>query len=68
MYLDLEPLQGKPWHQQIDALVRTADRIAKKYQNPLINDAGGTLDCYKLDDKLQDCIHILKRYNKEERP
>lgn len=66
MYLDLEPLQGMPWHQQIDALVRTADRIAKKYQNPLINDAGGTLDCYKLEDKLNDCKQILKRYSKEE--
>lgn len=68
MYLDLEPLQGKPWHQQIDALVRTADRIAKKYQNPLINDAGGALDCYKLEDKLNDCKQILKRYSKEEQP
>ena len=63
MYLDPEPLQGKPWHQQIDALVRTADRIAKKFQNPLINDAGGTLDCYKLDDKLQECMQILNRYS-----
>lgn len=66
MYLDLEPLQGKPWHQQIDALVRTADRIAKEYQSPFKNDAKGSLDCYKLEDKLNECKQILKRYKKEE--
>lgn len=63
MYIDPEPLQGKPWHQQIDALVRTADRIAKEHQSPLKNDAMGTLDCYKLDDKLQECMQILNRYS-----
>lgn len=66
MYIDLEPLQGKPWHQQIDALVRTADRIAKEYQSPFKNDAKGTLDCYQLEDKLQDCMKILNHYKQEE--
>ena len=62
MLRDLEPLQGKPWHEQIRVLVKTAGKIAKEYQNPLKNDAGGTIDCYLLDDKLSDCIRILKRY------
>lgn len=63
MYIDLEELEKKPWHQQLDVLVRTADRIAKEYQNPLKNDAGGTIDCYDISDKLEDCIQILNRYN-----
>lgn len=66
MYIDLEPLQGKPWHEQIAVLVKTADKIAKEYQSPFKNDAKGTLDCYLLEDKLCDCKNILKRYKKEE--
>lgn len=66
MYLDLEPLQGKPWHEQIDILVNTADKIAKEYQSPFKNDAEGSLDCYKLEDKFTDCKRILKRYKQKE--
>ena len=63
MLREIEPLQGKPWHEQIDMLVRTAGKIAKEYQNPLKNDAGGTIDCYQLEDKLTDCKRILSRYH-----
>lgn len=66
MYIDLEPLQGKPWHQQIDALVRTARLVAREHQSPLMNDAKGTLDCYQLEDKLQDCMKILNKYKQKE--
>ena len=66
MYLNLEPLQGKPWHEQLATLVNTAHRIARDYQDPLKNDAKGTLDCYQIDDKLNDCQKILKRYEKKE--
>lgn len=65
MYIDLEPLQVKPWHEQLAGLVNAAHRIAKKYQNPLLNDAGGTIDCYQLEDKLEDCRRILNRYHQE---
>ena len=65
MYLDLEPLQGKPWHEQLTGLVNVAHRIAKEYQSPLVNDARGTIDCYQLEDKLEDCRRILKRYEKK---
>ena len=66
MYLDLEQLQGKPWHEVIAILVKSACRVAHQYQNPLLNDAGGTIDCYKLEDKLEDCKRILKRYEEKE--
>lgn len=66
MLRDIEPLQGKPWHEQIGMLVYTADRIAKEYQSPLKNDAKGTLDCYLLEDKLDECKKILRRYEREE--
>ena len=65
MYLDLEPLQGKPWHEQIATLVNAAHRIAIEHQSPLKNDAKGTVDCYQLEDKLEDCRRILKRYHPE---
>lgn len=67
MYLDLEPLQGKPWHEQLAGLVNAASRIAREYQSPLKNDAKGTIDCYQLEDKLEDCKRILKRYKNEEK-
>ena len=67
MYLDLEPLQGKPWHEQLAGLVNTAYRIVRENQSPLKNDAKGTLDCYQLEDKLEDCKRILKRYKNEEK-
>lgn len=67
MYLDLEPLQGKPWHEQLADLVNTAYRIVREHQSPLKNDAKGTLDCYQLEDKLEDCKRILKRYKNEEK-
>ena len=66
MLRDIEPLQGKQWHEQIGMLVQTADRIAKEYQSPFKNDAKGTLDCYLLEDKFDECKKILKRYGKEE--
>ena len=66
MLRDIEPLQGKQWHAQIGMLVQTADRIAKEYQSPFKNDAKGTLDCYLLEDKFDECKKILKRYGKEE--
>ena len=66
MYLDLEPLQGKPWNEQLATLVDSAYRIAQDYQNPMKNDAKGTLDCYQLADKFNDCKKILKRYEKKE--
>ena len=65
MYLDLEPLQGKPWHEQLSGLVNTAYQIAREYQSPHKNDAKGTVDCYQLEDKLDDCRRILKRYHPE---
>ena len=65
MYLDLEPLQGKPWNEQLASLVNAAYRIAREYQSPLKNDARGTVDCYQLEDKLEDCKRILKRYEKK---
>ena len=65
MYIDIEPLQGKPWHEQISMLVQTADKIAKEYQSPLKNDAKGVVDCYQLEDKLEDCRRILKRYHQK---
>ena len=64
MLREIEPLQGKPWHEQISMLVYTAGQIAKEYQSPLKNDAMGSLDCYRLGDKLEDCSRILKRYEK----
>jgi hypothetical protein len=48
-------------------LVNTAYRIAREYQSPFKNDAKGTLDCYQLEDKLEDCKRILKRYKNEEK-
>ena len=66
MYLDLEPLQGKPWHEQLSGLVNTAYRIAREHQSPLKNDAMGTIDCYQLEDNLLECKKILKRYEKKE--
>lgn len=66
MLIDIEPLQGKSWHEQIDMLVCTADKIAKEYQSPFKNDAKGTLDCYLLEDKFMECKKILKRYKKED--
>lgn len=66
MLRDIEPLQGKLWHEQISMLVHTADKIAKEYQSPFKNDAKGSLDCYQLEDKLADCKKILNRYNKKE--
>lgn len=65
MYLDLEPLQGKPWHEQLAGLVNAAHRIARDNQSPLNNDAMGIIDCYQLEDKLEDCRRILKRYHQE---
>lgn len=65
MLRDLEPLQGKPWHEQISVLVKTADKIAKEYQSPFKNDAKGTLDCYLLEDKLRDCMNIINRHYKK---
>lgn len=62
MYLDPEPLQGKPWHEQLSGLVDAARRIVVEYQSPLKNDAKGVVDCYQLEDKLEDCRRILKRY------
>lgn len=67
MYLDLEPLQGKPWHEQLSGLVNTAYRIAREHQSPIKNDAKGVVDCYLLEDKLEDCKRILKRYKNEEK-
>lgn len=64
MHIDIGPLQGKPWHEQLSVLVKEADRIARDYQNPLVNDAGGTIDCYQIGDKLNDCIRILSKYKK----
>lgn len=66
MYLNLEPLQGKPCHEQLAILVDAAYRIARECQSPLKNDARGTLDCFQLEDKLEDCKRILKRYEKKE--
>ena len=66
MYLDLEPLQGKPWHEQLAGLVNAAHQIAREYQSPHKNDAKGTVDCYQLEDKLEDCRRILKRYRPDE--
>ena len=63
MLIDLEPLQGKPWHEQLVTLVDTARRIAVEHQSPLKNDAKGVVDCYQLEDKLEDCRRILKRYH-----
>lgn len=62
MYIDLEPLHGMPWHEQMKELVRAAKKIAEEHQSPLKNDAAGTLDCYQLEDKLQDCMKILNNY------
>lgn len=66
MLRELEPLQGKPWHEQLATLVDTARRIAVEHQSPFKNDANGSLDCYKLEDKLDDCRRILNRYRKED--
>ena len=65
MLRDIEPLQGKPWNEQIEMLVHTADKIAKEYQSPFKNDAKGTLDCYLLEDKFMECKKILKRYRND---
>lgn len=65
MCLELESLQGKPWHEQLAGLVNTAYQIAREYQSPIKNDAKGTVDCYQLEDKLDDCRRILKRYQEE---
>lgn len=65
MLREIESLQGKPWHEQISMLVQTADKIAKEYQSPFKNDAKGSLDCYRLECKLEDCRRILKRYQQE---
>lgn len=46
-------------------LVQTADKIVKEYQSPFKNDAKGSLDCYRLECKLEDCRRILKRYQQE---
>ena len=67
MLREIEPLQGKEWHEQIDMLVCTAEKIAKEYQSPFKNDAKGTLDCYLLEDKIFECKKILKRYKKTEK-
>lgn len=66
MLREIEPLQGKEWHEQVDLLVRTADKIVKEYQSPFKNDAKGSLDCYLLEDKLFECKKILNRYKKEQ--
>ena len=66
MLREIEPLQGKSWHEQIGMLVHTADKIAKEYQSPFKNDAKGTLDCFQLEDKFADCKRILKRYEQKE--
>ena len=66
MYIDLEPLQGKPWYEQLSGLVNTAYQIAREYQSPLKNDAKGAVDCYQLEDKLDDCRRILKRYHPDD--
>lgn len=65
MLREIEILQGKLWHEQISLLVHTADKIAKEYQSPSKNDAKGSLDCYKLEDRLEECKRILKKYNKQ---
>lgn len=62
MSMDIEHLQRKPWHEQMELLVRAAIQIAKEYQSPFKNDAKGILECYQLDDKLVECIKILNRY------
>ena len=67
MLRDIEPLQGKSWHERMFMLVDTAGRIAKEHQSPLKNDAKGILDCYRLEDKLGDCIQILKTYKEAKR-
>ena len=67
MLKEIEPLQGKPWHEQIGMLVHTARRIAREYQSPSVNDAKGTLDCYLLEDKFLECRKILERYKKKEK-
>lgn len=64
MYIDLGHLQGKPWHERMEALLSAAGKIAREYQSPLKNDAKGTLDCYLLEDKISDCRKILKEYRK----
>lgn len=66
MLKEIEPLQEKPWHERISELVMEADKIAKEYQSPFKNDAKGTLDCYRLEDKLIECRKILNRYKKKE--
>ena len=65
MLREIEPLQGKPWYEQTSMLVQTADKIVKEYQSPFKNDAKGSLDCYRLECKLEDCRRILKRYQQE---
>lgn len=65
MHINLNLMQRKPWHERMSVLVGKAYRIAKEYQNPLKNDSGGVIDCYQLDDKLNDCMNILNRYKKK---
>ena len=65
MHINLNLMQRKPWHERMSALVEKAYRIAKEHQSPLKNDSSGVIDCYQLDDKLNDCMNILNRYKKK---
>ena len=65
MHINLNLMQRKPWHERMSVLVGKAYRIAKEHQNPLKNDSSGVIDCYQLDDKLNDCMNILNRYKKK---
>lgn len=67
MYIDLKLLQDLSWSEKLSVLFDAADRIVKEYQSPFKNDAKGSLDCYRIEERLGECRNILKRHKKEEK-
>lgn len=49
------------WVQNLYDRLKDAYEIAEIMENPLMNDAGGSMDCFYIKGKLEDCIDLMER-------
>lgn len=52
----------KIWVQTLYNQLMEAYKTAEEWENPLLNDAGGSMDCYYIKGKLIECLDSLKHY------
>lgn len=50
------------WAETLYLQLMEAYKTAEKWENPLMNDAGGSMDCTYIKGKLIECLDGLQHY------